>query len=153
MVGDHDSLGDGDQIKPGRSESGNPAQFLPRESCDPAHFSTLARIRTTVLPLVPHDTKESRAIACPRSTPSMPSIASLAMTVLTFGAKLDLIRRALGLTRAEFAVKCGIKERTMDRLLAGENAPSARNLFLIVTRAGISLDAFGPEDFTEEGPP
>ena len=75
------------------------------------------------------------------------------MKLLRFGAKLDLLRRGQGLTVGEFAAKCGVPERTMDRLCAGENAPKARSLFLIVTKGRISLSAFDADDFEEEGLP
>lgn len=65
------------------------------------------------------------------------------------GAKLDLIRRAKGLTIGETARICDIPERTMERILAGKNKPTAGHLFGILRGLRISLDAFVTEDFEE----
>lgn len=75
------------------------------------------------------------------------------MTPLRFGSKLDLIRRGKGLTIGEFAAKCGVPERTMERICLGANAPSARHLFCILTQGKVSTDAFGSDDFGEDGIP
>ena len=73
-----------------------------------------------------------------------------ALKVLKFGGKLDLIRLAKGATLAELAVKSGVPERTVERICAGHNAPSAAHFVRLVRALDISLDAIEPEDLEGE---
>lgn len=73
--------------------------------------------------------------------------------ILKFGTKLDLILRSRDENPGSFGAKCGIPERTMYRICAGGNDPSAKHLFLILTKGKISLSAFSSDDFQEEGLP
>lgn len=65
---------------------------------------------------------------------------------LSLGGKVDFIRRNLGLTIAQYAAKCGVPEKTMERVLLDSNKPSALTLYLIVTRGGVALDVITAED-------
>lgn len=61
-----------------------------------------------------------------------------------FAGKLDIFRRMKGLTIAQLSAKVGVNPDTMERLLTGNNAPSASNL----KRIELALDInFDPEDF------
>ena len=74
-----------------------------------------------------------------------------AVKTLKVGGKVDLARRAQGLTVGQFAAKCGIPESTMERICLGQNDPSAKNLFLIVTKGKVSMNIFDEDDFGSEG--
>lgn len=73
------------------------------------------------------------------------------MRVLKFGAKVDLIRRAQGLTLHELAVKAGVPEKTIERVCEGHNAPCAAHFVRIVKALHISMDAIEPTDLEDEG--
>jgi transcriptional regulator with XRE-family HTH domain len=61
-----------------------------------------------------------------------------------FAEKLDGYRRLKSLTIAALSAKVGVNADTMERLLTGQNAPSASNL----KRIELGLDIqFTPEDF------
>jgi transcriptional regulator with XRE-family HTH domain len=68
------------------------------------------------------------------------------MRRLKFSGKLETYRQLKGLTIARFAEKVGIPADTMERLLAGSNAPNAANLKRIELALEIN---FRPEDFEE----
>ena len=68
------------------------------------------------------------------------------MRALKFAGKLDVYRRMKGLTIAGLSAKVGVHPDTMERLLAGKNAPSAGNLKRIEIGLGIQ---FEPSDFEE----
>ncbi len=72
------------------------------------------------------------------------------MATTKVGTKLNLIRRAQGLTVGAFAKKCRIPESTMDRICSGYNEPSARNLYKIMRYGQVSIMAFDDTDFTSE---
>lgn len=61
-----------------------------------------------------------------------------------FAEKLDSFRRMKGLTIAALSAKVGVSPDTMERLLTGQNAPSASNLKRI--ELGLEIQ-FCPEDF------
>lgn len=65
---------------------------------------------------------------------------------LKFAGKLETYRQLKGLTIARMAEKVGIPADTMERLLAGANAPNASNLKRIELTLEIN---FRPEDFEE----
>lgn len=65
---------------------------------------------------------------------------------LSFGLKLDLLRRAKGLTIGELALKSGVPEKTMERVILGQNAPSASHFVRIIKALCISMDAIEPGD-------
>lgn len=70
------------------------------------------------------------------------------MKTLKFAGKLDVFRRMKGLTIAELAALVKVDPDTMERLLAGRNAPNAANLIRIMNGLGVT---FEPEDFEQEG--
>ncbi len=63
---------------------------------------------------------------------------------LKFAEKLNSYRLMKGLTIAGLAAHVKVDADTMERLLAGKNAPSAKNLVKIMTGLGV---VFEPEDF------
>lgn len=67
---------------------------------------------------------------------------------LRFAGKLDVFRRLKNLTIVELSEKVGVPAKTMERLLSGENAPSAANLKRI--ERGLEIN-FDPEDFEVAG--
>ncbi len=73
------------------------------------------------------------------------------MKVLRFGGKLDLIRRAKGVTLAALAAKSGVPERTVERICAGQSAPCAAHFVRLVKTLNVDLDAIEPEDLEEGG--
>ena len=61
-----------------------------------------------------------------------------------FAEKLNSFRQMKSLTIAALSAKVGVNADTMERLLTGQNAPSASNL----KRIELGLDIqFQPEDF------
>jgi transcriptional regulator with XRE-family HTH domain len=68
------------------------------------------------------------------------------MKHLKFAAKLDTYRRLKGLTISALSAKAGVDADTMERLLAGRNAPNAANLKRIERSLDINFD---PEDFEQ----
>ena len=65
---------------------------------------------------------------------------------LKFAGKLNAYRQMKGLTIARLSAIVGVDADTMERLLAGQNAPNAANL----TRITRGLDImFEPDDFEE----
>jgi transcriptional regulator with XRE-family HTH domain len=75
------------------------------------------------------------------------------MKALRFGGKLDLLRRARGLTVGELSRTSGVPERTLERICEGRGAPCAAHLVRLLRALRISLDAIEPEDLEEEGAP
>lgn len=73
------------------------------------------------------------------------------MKTLKVGGKVDMARRGQGLTVGGFAKKCGVPEKTMERICLRQSDPGTKTFFLIVTRGKVSLDLFDEEDFGEEG--
>ena len=71
------------------------------------------------------------------------------MRVLRFGGKLDLIRRAKGVTLAALSAKSGVPERTVERICAGQGAPCAAHFVRLIKTLGIDIDAIEPEDLEE----
>jgi transcriptional regulator with XRE-family HTH domain len=67
---------------------------------------------------------------------------------LKFAGKLDSYRRMKDLTIAQLSAKVKVDPDTMERLLAGRNAPNAINLLKIMRALEI---VFEPEDFEEYG--
>jgi transcriptional regulator with XRE-family HTH domain len=65
---------------------------------------------------------------------------------LKFAGKLETYRQLKGLTIAALAEKVKISADTMERLLAGQNAPNAVNLKRIELALEIN---FSPEDFEQ----
>lgn len=63
---------------------------------------------------------------------------------LKFAEKLDSFRRMKNLTIANLSAIVGVDADTMERLLAGRNAPNAVNLVKIMR--GLDI-VFEPEDF------
>ncbi len=63
---------------------------------------------------------------------------------LKFAEKLDSFRRMKGLTIAAMSAKVGVDPDTMERLLAGKNAPNAINLIKIMNGLEVVFEA---EDF------
>src|SRR6185436_6491279 len=63
---------------------------------------------------------------------------------LTPSTKLNAFRSLKGLTIGAMARKSGIAEKTMERFMAGQNAPTAASLMRIMRSFDISFD---PEDF------
>lgn len=63
---------------------------------------------------------------------------------LKFAEKLDSFRRMKGLTIAQLSATTGVDADTMERLLAGTNAPNAKNLIKIMNGLEIVFEA---EDF------
>jgi transcriptional regulator with XRE-family HTH domain len=84
-------------------------------------------------------------------SPRLSDCGRCAVKTLKVGGKVDLARRAQGLTVGQFAAKCGVPEKTMERICQRQNDPSAKTLFLIVIRGKVSMDVFDEEDFGEEG--
>lgn len=74
------------------------------------------------------------------------------MKTLRFGGKLDLLRRAQGLTLGELSDKSGVPEKTMERICSGANAPSAAHFVRIVKALRIDMDAIEPSDLEELRP-
>jgi transcriptional regulator with XRE-family HTH domain len=68
------------------------------------------------------------------------------MRHLKFAVKLDCYRRLKGLTITGMAALVKVDADTMERLLAGKNAPNASNLKRIERALEIN---FEPEDFEE----
>lgn len=60
------------------------------------------------------------------------------MRHLINGGRIDLIRRNQHLTMSEFATKCGVPEKTMERICRGENEPEGGTLLRIIRRGGVS---------------
>ena len=63
---------------------------------------------------------------------------------LKFAEKLNHYREMKGLTIAALSAHTKVDPDTMERLLAGKNAPSAINLVKIMNSLGV---IFNPEDF------
>ena len=74
-----------------------------------------------------------------------------AMKLLKFGGKLDLIRRARGLTIGQLAAKSEVPEKTLERICEGRGAPNAAHFVRLIKALEISLYAITPEDLEEEG--
>ena len=70
---------------------------------------------------------------------------------LRVGGKVDMARRSQGLTVGGFAKKCGIPEKTMERICLRQSDPSTHTFFRIITKGHVSLDLFDDDDFGEEG--
>lgn len=83
--------------------------------------------------------------------PCMPDALTETMRVLKFGAKLDLLRRAKGVTLGELSRMSGVPERTTERICAGQSAPCAAHFVRLIKSLGISLEAIDPADLEEEG--
>lgn len=80
------------------------------------------------------DVKQPSLFFCPECQVSRP---------FKFAGKLDVFRRMKGLTIVALSAKVGVNPDTMERLLTGNNAPSAANL----KRIELGLDIqFDPED-------
>lgn len=73
------------------------------------------------------------------------------MKALRFGGKVDLIRRAQGLTHSQLAAKSGVPEKTIERICEGRGAPCAAHFVRIVKVLRIDLEAIEPEDLEQEG--
>ena len=73
------------------------------------------------------------------------------MKTLLVGGKINLFRRALGLTVGGFAKKCRVPEKTMESVCLQQRDPSAKTLFCIIRFGGMSADAFDLTDFGREG--
>lgn len=71
------------------------------------------------------------------------------MKTLKFGEKLDLLRRAQDLTYGELSVKAEVPGKTLERICAGKNAPSAAHFVRLMKALKISLEAVEPEDLEE----
>lgn len=71
------------------------------------------------------------------------------MRTLGFGGKLDLIRKAAGLTIGETSRKSEVPEKTLERILAGKNAPSAAHFVRLVKAFNISMDAIEAYDLED----
>lgn len=56
--------------------------------------------------------------------------------MVTVAVKLRRLRRALGLTQAEVAEKCGIKQAMVSKLESGDYNPSIGSLFRYVAKLG-----------------
>ena len=56
--------------------------------------------------------------------------------MVTVAVKLRRLRRALGLTQAEVAEKCGIKQAMVSKLESGDYNPSIGSLFRYVAKIG-----------------
>lgn len=74
------------------------------------------------------------------------------MRTLKFGGKLDLIRRAQGLTFGQLHLKSGVPEKTLERICAGTSAPCAAHFVRLVKALNIDMDAIEPEDLDERVP-
>jgi transcriptional regulator with XRE-family HTH domain len=75
-----------------------------------------------------------------------------AMKTLRFGGKLDLLRRAQGLTFSQLFLKTGVPEKTLERICAGASAPCAAHFVRIVKALNIDMDAIEPSDLEELKP-
>ena len=76
-----------------------------------------------------------------------------AMKVLKFGGKVDLIRRAQGLTIGQLSAKSAVPEKTLERIVEGRGAPKAAHFVRIMKALDIDLDAVDALDLEEEGMP
>ena len=56
--------------------------------------------------------------------------------MVTIAVKLRRLRRALGLTQAEVAEKCGIKQAMVSKMESGDYNPSIGSLFRYVAKMG-----------------
>ena len=81
--------------------------------------------------------------------PSPPSEAF--MKTLLVGGKVNIYRRALGLSIGGFARRCRVSEKTMEPICLQQRDPSAKTLWHIIHYGGMSPDAFDAEDFGQEG--
>lgn len=75
------------------------------------------------------------------------------MKNLLVGGKINLARRAQGLSIEGFARQCRVPAKTMEPICLGDRDPSAKTFFLILRYGKVSLDLFDAEDFGEEGLP
>ena len=75
------------------------------------------------------------------------------MKRLKFGGKLEVCRRKEGVTIGALARMSGVPERTVERLLAGQNEPTAAHFVRLARALDINMDLFDPEDFETEGMP
>jgi transcriptional regulator with XRE-family HTH domain len=71
--------------------------------------------------------------------------------VLRFGGIVEILRRAQGLTHGDLSRKSGVPERSLERICAGKNAPSAAHFVRLMKALKVHLDAIEPEDLEEEG--
>jgi len=62
------------------------------------------------------------------------------MKHLKNGGRIDLIRQNQHLTISAYAAKCGVPEKTMERILLGSNEPNGTTLLKIIKRGGVSPD-------------
>lgn len=65
---------------------------------------------------------------------------------LTFGEKANFLRRAKGWTLSVLSSKSGVPEKTVERICAGHNAPSAAHFVRLVKALDIDLDVIEPSD-------
>ena len=64
--------------------------------------------------------------------------------------RIEVLARKDGLGVAGIAAKCGIPERTMDRIHSGASNPSARHLIAIIRAYRLPYDFFETDDFPGE---
>lgn len=72
------------------------------------------------------------------------------MRNLSFGVKLKMLREAQDLTVSEASAKCGVPEKTWERIEAGNNAPSSANFVRILKGLHVSINVINPQDLEEQ---
>lgn len=73
------------------------------------------------------------------------------MKNLKVGGKINLFREGLGLTLEDWAKKCRVNQKTMERICLRRNDPSGRTLLAIIKHGGMSPDILEIDDFNDEG--
>lgn len=73
------------------------------------------------------------------------------MKHLINGGRINLIRRNQGLTIGEYAAKCGVPEKTMERICLGSNAPEGPTLLRIIKLGGVSPDVLELDGWDRSG--
>lgn len=85
---------------------------------------------------------------CKPPRPVEPEIDS--MKTLAIGGKVNLARRAQGLTVGGFAKKCRVPEKTMEHICLQLRDPSLLTFLRIIRYGRVSIELFDPEDVGEE---
>ncbi len=72
------------------------------------------------------------------------------MKNLKFGEKANFMRRAQGLTLSGLASLSGVPEKTVERICAGHNAPSAAHFVRLLRAMDMDMDVIEPSDLERE---
>ena len=70
--------------------------------------------------------------------------------LLKFAEKMEILRKAKGMTMSEAERRCGFSEGRWERMIYRGNTPLADDFLKFMKAFDVSADAFEPEDFQEK---